>query len=270
MLSGDFNDNDWKKNFNMSRELFHKLHHLIPYISPNILSPNWRMIPGDKKWAITLYFLKDTGSLLMTANIFGIALSNASKIIHEVCKAITTSWFEVHAFTQNGGRNDLKSLIISKVIWDDAGVWLNWWYPCSNYTTYWEFPRPLLLQDKLFFNWSSSLWLQGCFNGCGLQMAWLCPRRQSVLQFKNKLELTQRKATNNTSTNASRSSKSWKLSYRWSCILPVTLLFERIQYFFKCWSNFNNMLRSSRNPIECTIGRLKALWGFLTRTIDLN
>ena len=47
------------------------------------------MIPGDKKWAITLYLLKDTGSLLMTANIFGIALSTASKIIHEVCKAIT-------------------------------------------------------------------------------------------------------------------------------------------------------------------------------------
>ena len=40
MLSRDFNDNDWKKNFNMSRELFHELHHLIPYISPNILSPN--------------------------------------------------------------------------------------------------------------------------------------------------------------------------------------------------------------------------------------
>ena len=33
--------------------------------------------------------MKDTGSLLMTATIFGIALSNASKIIYEVCKAIT-------------------------------------------------------------------------------------------------------------------------------------------------------------------------------------
>ena len=30
------------------------------------------------------------------------------------------------------------------------------------------------------------------------------------------------------------------------------------------------MLRSSRNPIECAIGRLKARWGFLTRTIDLK
>ena len=47
------------------------------------------MIPADKKLAMTVYFVKETGSLLMTANIFGIALSTASKIIHEVCKAIT-------------------------------------------------------------------------------------------------------------------------------------------------------------------------------------
>ena len=31
---------------------------------------------------------KDTGSLLMTANVFGIALSTASKIIHEVVKLL--------------------------------------------------------------------------------------------------------------------------------------------------------------------------------------
>ena len=30
------------------------------------------------------------------------------------------------------------------------------------------------------------------------------------------------------------------------------------------------MLRSSRNPTECAFGRLKAPWGFLTRTIDLQ
>ena len=48
-----------------------------------------RMIPADKKLAVTLHFLKDTGSLLMTASIFGIALSTASKIIYEVCKAMT-------------------------------------------------------------------------------------------------------------------------------------------------------------------------------------
>ncbi len=37
---------------------------------------------------MTLYFLKDTGSLSMTANTFGIALSTVSKHITEVCYAI--------------------------------------------------------------------------------------------------------------------------------------------------------------------------------------
>ena len=74
----------------MSREQFHELlDHLIPYISPNILSSNRRKISANKKLTINLYFLKDTGSLVMTANIFGIALSTALKNIHEVCKAIT-------------------------------------------------------------------------------------------------------------------------------------------------------------------------------------
>ena len=37
MLSGDSDENDWKKNFRMSRELFHELlDHLVPDISPNI------------------------------------------------------------------------------------------------------------------------------------------------------------------------------------------------------------------------------------------
>ena len=87
IISRGSDDDDWKKNFRMSGELFHEL--LVPYISPNILSLKRRMIPADKKFAVTLHFLKDTGSLLMTASIFGIALSTASKIIYEVCKAMT-------------------------------------------------------------------------------------------------------------------------------------------------------------------------------------
>ena len=59
MVSGDSDDHDWKKNFRMSRELFHELlEHLVPYISPNILSPNRIMILADKKLAITLCFFK--------------------------------------------------------------------------------------------------------------------------------------------------------------------------------------------------------------------
>ena len=49
----------------------------------------------------------------MAANISGMALSTASKIIHEVCKAIAEHLGSKYiTFTQNRGRNDPKSLRI--------------------------------------------------------------------------------------------------------------------------------------------------------------
>ena len=80
----------WKKNFLLPRESFMELAEEIrPFISPNPLSPNYRALPTEKKLAVTLYYLKDTGSLSMTANTFGIAINTASAFIGEVCKAIS-------------------------------------------------------------------------------------------------------------------------------------------------------------------------------------
>ena len=45
---------------------------------------------AEKKLAVILYFLKDTGSLTMTANTFGIHQSTTSKVIMEVSEAIVT------------------------------------------------------------------------------------------------------------------------------------------------------------------------------------
>jgi len=54
------------------------------------LSPNHRALGVEKKLAITLYYLKDTGSIGMTANSFGIAICTASAVILQVAKAIST------------------------------------------------------------------------------------------------------------------------------------------------------------------------------------
>ena len=45
--------------------------------------------------AITLYYLKDTGSLWMTANTFGVHQYAVSKTLSEVCKAITRNTGEM-------------------------------------------------------------------------------------------------------------------------------------------------------------------------------
>ena len=81
----------WKKNFRISRLEFQELCDILrPFITPNPLSPNYRSLSAEKKLAVILYFLKDTGSLTMTANTFGIQQSTTSKVIMEVCEAIVT------------------------------------------------------------------------------------------------------------------------------------------------------------------------------------
>ncbi|XP_047138165.1 uncharacterized protein LOC101239653 [Hydra vulgaris] len=79
----------WVKNFRLSKSAFIDLaEQLKPYIAPNPKSPNYRALSTEKKLAITLYYLKDTGSLLMTANCFGIAVNTVSFIITQVCENI--------------------------------------------------------------------------------------------------------------------------------------------------------------------------------------
>lgn len=62
---------------------------LRPFISPISGSPNYQSHTAEKKLAITLYYLKDTGSLDMKANSFGTAICTTSSVIFEVCTAIS-------------------------------------------------------------------------------------------------------------------------------------------------------------------------------------
>ena len=74
----------------MSRQSFFALaDELRPFIAPKNGSPNYRFLTTEKKLAITLYYLKDTGSLLMTGNTFGIHQCTVSKTISDVCDAIS-------------------------------------------------------------------------------------------------------------------------------------------------------------------------------------
>ena len=52
------------------------------------LPPNKRAALADKKVALMLYHLKDSGSLNMAVNIFDIAICTTSAIINEVCNLI--------------------------------------------------------------------------------------------------------------------------------------------------------------------------------------
>ena len=89
-LIGILPEDGCKKNFRISRETFHYLvQEVSPWRSPKPDSPNYRAILATKKVTITLYHLEDTGSLSMTSNTFGIHISIVSKVMKEVCSAIT-------------------------------------------------------------------------------------------------------------------------------------------------------------------------------------
>ena len=89
MIGEDVPDWCWKKNFRMSKECFRELSDkLCPFLAPNPDFPNRRALSTEKHLAITLYYLKDMGSLWMTANAFGIHQCTASKHIHSVCETI--------------------------------------------------------------------------------------------------------------------------------------------------------------------------------------
>lgn len=51
--------------------------------------PNFRGLDADKKLTAWLYYLKDAGSIFMTANTLGINQSTVCKVVLEVCIAVT-------------------------------------------------------------------------------------------------------------------------------------------------------------------------------------
>ena len=77
-----------KKNFFSRKKFFDLVDLLKKTIEPNPRTPNLRLLSATKELATTLYYLKDTGFLGMTANHFGVANCTVSKVIFEVCTAI--------------------------------------------------------------------------------------------------------------------------------------------------------------------------------------
>lgn len=80
---------EWRENFRISRRNLLKLSELL---RPHTEGKTTRMrCPVDvtKKVACTLYYLSDEGCLRKTANAFGLSRQVVSKIIRDVCRAMT-------------------------------------------------------------------------------------------------------------------------------------------------------------------------------------
>ena len=90
LYNGILPEREWKKNLRMDRAVFMSLaDELRPFLEPGQSPRGLDVLSVEKQLAMTLYFLKDQGSLIMTANAFGVAHCTVSVVVRKVCDLIT-------------------------------------------------------------------------------------------------------------------------------------------------------------------------------------
>ena len=84
-MEGILQDTEWRKNFRMDHDIFMKIaNDLRPYLRPRRGPRGKDVLSVEKQLALTLYYLKDQGSLAMAANSFGVALCSVSVVVQKV------------------------------------------------------------------------------------------------------------------------------------------------------------------------------------------
>lgn len=273
MIGGIAPDQQWIKNFRMTREKFLRfVDELRPYISPDLSSPNYRALSAEKKVAVTLYYLKDTGSLGMTANTFGIAICTTSLIIFEICKAISSVLGPMYLkLPQNV--NEMRQ----KVSEFEAKFGMIQAFGCID-GTHIPIKCPIKgAQDYFCYKGFFSLNVQAVCDYRGRFMDVECRWPGSVHDAK---------VFANSSVNLKL--RENKMPETYQTVIPgydkipnyligdpaYPLVPHCLKEYESCQKNeeviFNGLLRSARNPIECAFGRLKARWSRLTHKIDLK
>ena len=273
MIGEDVPDWCWKKNFRMSKECFLELaDELRPFLAPNPHSPNRRALSTEKRLAITLYYLKDTGSLWMTANAFGIHQCTASKHIHSVCEAIDMilgpKYLHLPRNTEEMRR---------KVSEFEIKFGMTQAYGCIDGTHIPLKRPPQNSQDYFCYKQYFSLNIQAICDSKGYFMDVECKWPGSVHDAKvfanssinHKMKTGQLPKTFITLLPGYEAIPNYLIGDPAYPLTPVCM-----KEYQTCVKNeevvFNNMLRSARNQVECAFGRLKARWGFLTRKVDLK
>lgn len=87
-------------------------------------SPYHRALSAEKKVAVALYFLKDTGSL-RTINSFEIALNTALAAVSEVCQAIPNYLGPKYLHLPENEESMREKVAVLSKIWNDTSFWLH-------------------------------------------------------------------------------------------------------------------------------------------------
>ena len=90
LINERMHEDAWKNNFHMSKQNFYEL---VSVIRPHAKLRSDRVkkdiITLEKCVAVTLYYLKDQGSITPTSNTFGIARCPIDQVVSEICKILS-------------------------------------------------------------------------------------------------------------------------------------------------------------------------------------
>ena len=90
LFDGILPEREWKKNLRMDRAVFMSVvDELRPFLQPGRSPRGLDVLSVEKQLAMTLYFLKDQVSLMMTANAFGVVNCTVSLVVRKVHDIIT-------------------------------------------------------------------------------------------------------------------------------------------------------------------------------------
>ena len=272
LINGETLGEEWKKNLRMTKEDFL---HLVDQLRIDI-QPDENAIrdslPPEKKVAITLYYLKDQGSYLMTCNAFGVGKSTLSSVIKDVCRAINRrvgpNYLKLP--TTNEEMSNLieafhKKFGLPQVFGCVDGTHIPIRQPTEN------------PQDYFCYKMKYSLNCQA-----------VCDHKGRFLNVEIKWpgSVHDARVFSNSDINCMFQKKLIPMMLKELLpgedeVPPVILadpaypLLPNVMKEHACCTKneeviFNEMLRSARNQIECAFGRLKARWRILTRPMDIK
>ena len=272
LISDKTDPSDWKKNLRMSKQSFLTLVNLIrPFWVERSTTVRKDSIMLEKRVAITLHYLKDQGSMIMTANLFGIGRCTVGQVVYEICTIITNKLGPQFIQFPTEREDVLKAMAqfsnrfgFPQVVGCIDGTHIPIKEPVEN------------AHDYVCYKFFPSLNVQA-----------ICDAYGRFINVEIKWPGSVHDAKAFAFSDVQKGYTEGKFSSFQKSLIPgdtevpqlligdpaYPLLPYLMKEYDHCDSNeqvlFNQMLRSARNQIECAFGRLKARWRILLRNMDI-